>query len=100
MTGPGELSFTDSAMASIRGDTRIRIRVARTRSLDRLSRPAGPRKGVSQTEITGRPHTESVRPWIRSVTNMSGTKYTEAVVSFNASSRSLMRGCEAIGSDR
>src|SRR4029453_18034230 len=100
MTGPGELSFTASAMANIKGEIRIRIRVARTRSLDCLSRPAGPRKGVSHTEITGSPHTVSVRPWIRSVTNMSGTKYTDAVVSFNESSRSLMRGCEAMGSDR
>ena len=31
---------------------------------------------------------------------MSGTKYTEAVVSRSASSSSMMRGCEAMGSDR
>ena len=66
----------------------------------RLRTPAGPRNGVSHTEITGKPHTESLRPWIRSVTNMSGTKYTDAVVSFSASSSSLIRGCDAIGSDR
>ena len=32
------------------------------------------------------PLTESTRPWIKSVTNMSGTKYTDAVVSRSASS--------------
>ena len=74
--------------------------VASTRSLARFNTPAGPRNGVSHTEMTGSPQTESLRPWIRSVTNMSGTKYTEAVVSFRASSSCLMRGCDAIGSDR
>ncbi|RYY80975.1 MAG: hypothetical protein EOO24_43015, partial [Comamonadaceae bacterium] len=39
-------------------------------SLPRLTRALGPLKGVSHTEITGMPQIESVRPWIRSVTNM------------------------------
>ena len=59
---------------------------ASTMSLARLSRPFVPRNGVSHTPSTGMPLTESTRPWIRSVTNMSGTKYTEAVVSCSASS--------------
>ena len=69
-------------------------------SLPRLTRPSTPENGVSQTPTIGMPLTESMRPWIRSVTNMSGTKYTEAVVSRSDSSSDRMRGCEAIGRAR
>ena len=53
---------------------RMRMSVARTMSERRFTIAFTPKKGVSQTAITGMPPIESMRPWIRSKTKMSGTK--------------------------
>ncbi len=66
--------MTSTASTISNGRITIRISSDNTMSLSRLTTPSAPRKGVSQTEITGMPKTELVWPWIRSVKNMSGTK--------------------------
>jgi len=61
-------------MAASKGAIRMRMSSDRTMSLPRLISPFTPMKGDSQTATTGMPPTWSMRPWIRSVTKMSGTK--------------------------
>ncbi|EXI66876.1 MAG: hypothetical protein AW07_04568 [Candidatus Accumulibacter sp. SK-11] len=74
ITEPGESSFTSSATRSRIGEMRTRISRAMTMSLQRLTIPLSPTKGVSRTTITGTRPTASMRAWIRSVTKTSGTK--------------------------
>jgi hypothetical protein len=58
----------------MRGAASPRLASESTMSLARLMSPFIPANGVSHTPTTGTPLTESSRPWIRSVTNISGTK--------------------------
>jgi len=74
ITGPGELSLTPIAIASISGEIRIRMSVASTMSLTRLTRSFAPVNGVSQMPTTGTPFMSCSRPWMMLMPNTSGTK--------------------------
>ena len=97
-TGPGELSLTPIAMASINGEISTRMMLASTTSLIRLTSSLVPVKGVSQMPTTGTPFMSWSRPWMMLMPNTSGTKNSDAVVSCSCSSSSTMRGCEPSGS--
>ena len=88
------------ATASISGEISTRMSSDSTTSERRLTMPLAPVNGVSHTATTGMPPTLSTRPWINSVTKMSGAKKIDAVVSLRLSSSCRMRGWVAIGSAR
>jgi len=97
ITGPGEVSFTPMAITSSSGEMKMRMMVASTMSLTRLTRSLVPVNGVSQMPTTGTPFMSCRRPWMMLMPKTSGTKNSDAVVPCSCSSSATMRGCEPSG---
>ncbi|SAJ31184.1 Uncharacterised protein [Enterobacter cloacae] len=91
MIGPGELSFTASAMQHSTGEMSSRIRDERTISSTRFSTRLIPDSGVSYSGTTGTPFTSSIREWRILKVNTSGMRITEQVVSASSRISFLMR---------
>ena len=87
-------SVITESCGSINANSRI---VANTMSLPRLRTPFMPENGVSRTANSGMPSRSQTCACIVSNAYRSGTKYTEAVVSFRSSSRRVTRSSGRMG---